>query len=326
MKTLREIWSAIVDGIKSQDGALRVISAKEARQQYEATKERIIAEHEAQRGDGPRNGNYLAVGPPANFDDLAPMIRQPKIEFGRCAITGQFGKCVAVDLGSITVDEPNPKAGYHLNDAGEIEPNAFRPAIFASQVVLSEVGLLRLAAYVAGGESPIPGITPDEVYQWEVQRKDGSAQRQFYHEEAEEKRVTWDLNTINWDEFLSLTVRPHNMPEGALPFYSYSLVTHDFMRNGVVIDDLDYYHDEDLPVPDDDEMKVVYFKKVHHTYGTAVHLGSMQRNFTGQHSTVLQVFGWAVGGIEAVIDPEAKTPCCLIGVDERGEWRPYLYR
>lgn len=267
--------------------------------------------------------SYVEVGPPPGFDDLIPSLRQPKIEFGRCAITGQFGKCVAVDLGNITVDEPNPDAGYYIDDKGKVMPNAFRPAIFASQVTLSVEGLSRLAVYLGIAESPIPGITPAEIYQWEIQFKNGTTIRQFYHEGTEEKRNTEDLNCdIDWGQALSLTIRPHNQPEGSLPFYSYSVHSGDFFRNGVAITDLDYEVTDNDPTT----FTIVYFKKVHHTFGTGVLPGSMERQFTGCHSTMLQVFGWADGGLAAVLDPDCTKSCCLIGIDERGEWRPYLYR
>lgn len=244
-------------------------------------------------------------------DDL----RLPKVVFGRCAITGEWGKCVTLDLGDICFQAPDTERGVEYDpETGKVNFTIWRPAVFNNQLTVSELGLKRLLEYAESQENPIPGVTPDLVYQWQVSYKNGSALTQFRMDEDSEVEV--NSQDINFGEVSQFSIIPR-FPGGSLPTFTFVKESGKFFCDGASIDTMyegDYFLESEL----------IYCRKVAHTWGSSVGPSGLDRQISNVHTTVLQIFGWRVGGFQA-FSQKLDTPGCIIAVDERGNWRPYDY-
>lgn len=244
-------------------------------------------------------------------DDLRP----PKVVFGRCAITGEWGKCVTIDLGDICFQAPDTERGVEYDPkTGDVRFTIWKPAVFNNQLTISELGLKRLLEYAESQENPIPGITPELVYKWQVSYRDGSALTQFRMENDEEVEV--NSQEIVFSEVAQFSLVPR-YPGGSLPTFTFVKETGKFFCNGAEIDTM--YDGPYFP-----ESELVYCRKVAHTWGSGVGPNGLDRQITNVYTNVLQIFGWRVGGFTAFVEKH-DTPGCIIAVDERGNWRPYDY-
>ncbi len=245
-------------------------------------------------------------------DDL----REPKVTFGRCAITGEWGKVAAIDLGDISINVPNIDDGVlYDSETKAVTFTKARPVIFQNQALLSKAGLEKLIAYLDDQTNPIPSVTPELVYKWQVTYTDGSALSQFKTrpETGEDEEI--NSREIDFTRIAQLSVVP-NFPaipraEG-LPTYTFVQQTGQIYRNGEVLDlmfDSDYKSDA----------TVIYARKVNITFGSGMIPNSLDRNIVAAHTSVLQLIGWKVGGLHG------DGPGCIIAIDERGNWRPYEY-
>lgn len=236
-------------------------------------------------------------------DDL----RQPKVVFGRCCLTGEWGKCIALDLGDMSVQMPDIEHGVELDpETKEVTFNFWKPVVFQNQATFSERGLQLLSAYLASQDSPIPGITPILLYAWNVLYNDGSALGQFTTVDDEE--VETNSKDIDFDRVVQLSIVPRQATD--LPTYTLDKATGKIFRAGEEIDPM--YEGEYVP-----ESTIVYARKVTHTWGSQV--VNLDREITNTHTTVLQLMGWKVGGLKG------PGPGMIIAVDDRGNWRPYEY-
>jgi len=245
-------------------------------------------------------------------DDL----RQPKVTFGRCAITGEWGKVAAIDLGDISINVPNIEDGVLYDpDTKEVTFTKARPVIFQNQALISRTGLEKLIAYLDDQTNPIPSVTPELVYKWQVTYTDGSALSQFRTKVGTNDEEEVISSEIDFPRIAQLSVVP-NFPavpraEG-LPTYTFVRETGQVYRNGEV---LDLMFDAVYPA----EIDIIYARKVNITFGSGMAPNSLDRNIVAAHTSVLQLLGWKVGGLHG------DGPGCIIAIDERGNWRPYEY-
>jgi len=238
-------------------------------------------------------------------DDL----RAPLVVFGRCCVTGEWGKVITIDLGDIAVDAPDTEHGVEYDpETKETKFNVWKPAIFQNQATFSKKGLEMLIDYMDSQANPIPGVTPDLVYAWQVSYIDGSALQQFRMngEEVEELHA----GHIDFGRVSQISVVPRF--DTALPTYTFVKETGKIFRNGAELD-LDYEGDYK---PDSE---IIYARKVTHTWGSVMSPNSLNRGIEGMATTVLQLLGWKVGGLTGF------NPACIIAIDDRGNWRPWEY-
>lgn len=236
-------------------------------------------------------------------DDL----REPKVVFGRCCITGEWGKCVTIDLGDIAVDAPDTSRGVEYDpESGEVKFNVWKPAIFNNQATFSEKGLEILLDYSRSQENPIPAVTPVLVYQWRVTYTDGSGLSQFQAGEAGQE-IEVNSAEIERDRVAQVSVLPREVSEDVLPTFTFVLETGKFYKAGVEID-------PEYPEAYPEQATYFYARKVTHTWGSIMQQDSLNRSIDTAHTTVLQLLGW-----------EAGDKHCIIAIDDRGNWRPWRY-
>jgi hypothetical protein len=238
-------------------------------------------------------------------DDLKP----PKVVFGRCSLTGEWGKCLALDLGDMSIQTPDLERGVeHDPETGEVHFLYWKPVVFENQATFSEAGLKKVLDYLASQENPIPGICPDLVYKWQVLYIDGTALSQFRMVNDTEEEV--NSKEINFPNVSQISVVSHHTSEDSLPTYTFVKETGKIYRAGVELDLMyegDYHPDAEI----------VYARKVTHTWGSQME--GLDRNITNLHSAVLQLLGWKIGGLKG------PGPGLIIAIDEYGNWRPWEY-
>ena len=246
-------------------------------------------------------------------ENLTPFrddLRQPKVVFGRCCLTGEWGKCIALDLGDVSIQMPEIERGVELDpETKEVKFNFWKPLVFQNQATFSERGLQLLSDYLASQDNPIPGVTPILLYAWQVMYNDGSALGQFTADlENPGEEIETNSNQIDFDRVVQISLVPRHTTE--LPTYTLDKATGKIFRAGEEID-LMY---EGVYNPDS---TIVYARKVTHTWGSQVF--NLDREITNTHTTVLQLMGWKVGGLQG------PGPGLIIAVDDRGSWRPWEY-
>lgn len=235
-------------------------------------------------------------------------IRPPEVAFGRCALTGQWGKVVQVDLGDISIEAPNPSSAHMVN--GEIQFSEWRPVVYSNQMTVSREGLAALLSYMDSQDNPIPAISPDLVYAWQVTYRDGDALKQYQHEGESEVEV--NSNQINLPEVSQLSIVSH-YDTVRLPTYTFVKETGNIYRDGEL---LDLMYDGEY----DPEADLIYARKVHHTWGSQMVVNTMNRSITNALTTVKQLMGWKQGGLAGT------GRSCIISVDEQGQWTPWEYK
>lgn len=244
-------------------------------------------------------------------------LRKPEVAFGRCAITGEWGKVVCVDLGNLSIEAPNTEKGVVYDpNTKQVNFTVWNPVVFEQQLSLSRNGLQMLMDFLDNEESPIPAITPDSVYQWTAMHTDGSVISQFFYDENTGEEREQHSGVIRMNDLYELRLLPHGVDHSVLPQYTYVPSSNKFFRNGV---EIDVMYDAERPA----EAQTVYCRHNTITMGSVLKPGSLSRALQLGHITVLQCIGWCVGGLDALSDPNAKK--CLICVDERGNWRPWKY-
>jgi len=253
--------------------------------------------------------NIFEVVPNAPEPAFRPGLQTPPIAFGRCCVTGEYGKVVNVDLGDICIEGPDVDNGVEYDpDTKKVTFTQFKPNIIKALLSISEAGLRLLLAHSEGHGNPVPAITPPSVYAWRVLNADGSVQSQFQHNEAMEL-VEQHSGVINWENVRQLSVVPKDPADVDLPTYTLDLPTCRFYKAGVELD-VDYGHETG-----GDGTRGFYARKNTITFGSVVE-ENMSRSVKPIHITVLQLLGW-------VNEPSGKK--CVIGIDERGNWRPFEY-
>ena len=244
-------------------------------------------------------------------DDL----REPKVTFGRCCITGEWGKVIAVDLGDISIVTPDTDNGVEYDEkTKEVTFTIAKPKMFSNQATFSKEGLEKLISYMDSQENPIPSVTPELVYMWQVTYTDGSGLAQFGVDPT-----TFEVKEINSSCIdhsriaqLSIVSNPDVEKSEGKPTYTFVKDTGKFYMSGKELDTMfnaEYIKDSE----------VIYARKVNMTFGSAMITNSLDRGIQTVHSSVLQLMGWKIGGLQG------QGPGCIIAIDERGHWRPYEY-
>lgn len=243
----------------------------------------------------------LAVDKLVEFrDDL----RQPKVVFGRCSLTGEWGKCLALDLGDMSVQMPDTEHGVERHpDTGDIVFKNWKPLVFQNQATFSEAGLRKILDYLASQDNPVPEICPDLVYRWQAMYTDGTVLGQF--QDGKETNST----EIDFPRVSQFSVIPQHSTE--LPTYTLVKETGKVYKAGAEVDLL--YDGSYNPTAE-----LVYARKVTHTWGSQMQSG-LDRDITNTHTTVLQLLGWKIGGLKG------PGPGMIIAIDDRGNWRPWEY-
>jgi hypothetical protein len=243
-------------------------------------------------------------------DDL----REPKVLFGRCCITGEWGKVIGIDLGDISLEAPDTENGV-LFENGKVTFTKANPIILNSQATFSRDGLEKLMAYLDSQDNPIPSITPELVYKWHVLYTNGAGISQFVSDQNTYETVEIPSGDIDFSRLRQISVVP-NFPAVAraqgLPTFSFVKEKGTFYQGGQELDVM--FNGEYDP-----ESSVVYARKVNITFGSQMEPNGLDRNITGAYTSVLQLLGWKVGGLTG------PGPGCIIAIDERGHWRPYEY-
>lgn len=243
-------------------------------------------------------------------DDLRP----PQIVFGRCNVTGEMGKCVALDLGDISIECPDYTRGVTVDDEGNVNFSIWKPKVFQQQLTVSEDGLRKLLEWAEGKDVPIPTVTPYLAYAWQIMYKDGSRLSQFYHNQETGEEEETNTRVVDWGNVALIELVSHYPTEVVLPRYTFVVETGKFYKEDAELDL--GYSDPFLP-----DSTPFYARKVVHTFGSVMVKRSLNREVNVQKSTVLQLLGWRVGGTEA-----GATPCCIIAIDDMGTWRPWKYQ
>jgi hypothetical protein len=247
-----------------------------------------------------------------NIDKLVAFrddLRQPKVVFGRCALTGEWGKCISLDLGDVSIQAPDTERGVEVDsETGTVKFTYWKPAIFENQATLSEAGLKKILDYLDSQENPIPGLCPDLVYKWQAMYTDGTVLSQFQMVDNVEQEVI--STEIDFTRVAQFSVTPRYSAEDVLPTYTLVKETGQIYKAGVELNLM--YEGEYRP-----DAEIVYARKITHTWGSQIQ--GLNRDITNTHTSVLQLLGWKIGGLKG------PGPGFIIAIDERGHWRPWEY-
>lgn len=238
-------------------------------------------------------------------DDL----REPKVTFGRCCVTGEWGKVIAVDLGDISILTPDTENGVEYSES-KVTFTKSKPKLFSNQATFSRDGLEKLMAYMDSQENPIPAVTPELIYMWQVTYLDGTGLAQFATNPETFEVFENTSSLIDHSKIDQLSIVSRIDPDK--PTYTFVRLTGKFFRAGIEVDTM-FKGEYTL------DAEVIYARKVNMTFGSAMITNSLDRGIQTVHSSVLQLMGWKVGGLQG------SGPGCIIAVDERGQWRPYEY-
>lgn len=245
--------------------------------------------------------------------DFRDDLRKPQITFGRCGITGDFGPCIAVDVGEISVEAPDLERGIEKDlETGKYYPTAFKPITFETNFTVSKKGLELLLKALEENDGPVAAITPELIYQWDVLYSNGTRLRQFIINPETMIEEEIKSSEINFDNVIQIDITPRYI-DSKLPIYTFVKETGKFYKNGEELNSQLGYLGEYIK-----DSKLVYARKVLITGYSNVPIGQLTRQF-GAMSSVVQLLGWRQHGLE---DEGAG---CIIAIDERGEWRPSLY-
>ena len=242
-------------------------------------------------------------------DDLRP----PKMVFGRCNVTGNWGGCVALDLGDISILAPDAVNGVTMSEEGEVLFSQWHPTVFQQQILLSTDGLRKVLSWAEGQDVPIPTIKPFLAYAWQLMYKDGSTLTQFWTDpdtNEERENLTKD---IDWSQVNTFQIVSHYPEEKILPVYTFIPDTGKIYKGD---EELDLAYDAAYP----DNARPFYGRYNHHSTGSVMIRHSLDRTIQLQKSIVLQLLGWRTNSLG-----DGPSLCCLIAVDETGDWRPWEY-
>jgi hypothetical protein len=209
---------------------------------------------------------------------------------------------------------PDIENGVEYDD-GLVTFTKAKPLVLHNQALFSRDGLLKLMSFMDSEENPIPAVTPELAYKWQVTYADGSALTQFIVNPDTFLEEEVNSSNIDHSRISQLSVianYPSVERAENLPTYTFVKESGKFFRAGIAIDTM--YDSEYQP-----DSEVIYARKVNMTFGSGMITNSLDRSIQTVHTAVLQLMGWKVGGLHG------QGPGCIIAVDERGHWRPYEY-
>lgn len=235
-------------------------------------------------------------------------LRPPKVCFGRCGITGQFGKVIALDLGDIEIQSPNTEEGVTIDPlTGKVGFDKWKGEIINAQLTVSEDGLNLLLKQLKVAPHPMHGITPELVYFWKVTYVDNSEYSQFYLENGEEKERS--TKEIAWGHVEQVHLIPRY--NDTMPIYTFDTLTGTLLKGGNAID----YH---IPTKfESGTHELILWRKNTIIFGASMEENSLDRVVDETNISVLYLLGWQEGGVTS------DKPGFVIAVDDRGNWRPY---
>lgn len=240
-------------------------------------------------------------------------LRPPKVSFGRCIITGEWGKVVNLDPGDMILKFPNlanDKIDYDPA-TGQVNFQEYEDMPIQTNISISAEGLKQLMDFVESEDNPIPPLSHDSVYMWSVLYKDGGGLRQFgYGEDTLEKE--FNSNEIEWERVAQFNVIPRENTD--LPTYTFVKESGKFFKNGIEVDtefDGDY----------DSGATLFYARKVTHTMSSGMAQDGLTRFIGGRHTSVLQLLGWHCGPRANVEDQSSTEKGFVLAIDERGSSR-----
>ena len=228
--------------------------------------------------------------------------RPPNIGFGRCAVTGEWGKVANIDLGDMSFDIPDVEAMV----PGEPVPT--KPVTLQLQLSVSPEGLRHLQTLLNAAPNPIPGMQPDLAYMWAVTYNDGTTLTQFDPDGTERH---WGHVNVPKVTELHLLPNPLAATSAGLPSYTLCLKS-NLLFCGDDPTPIDFGCPENIPP----EAEIVYYRAVNLTFASEVKT-DLQRSIGPANNSVLQLIGRKVGGLKG------PGPGYVIAVDARGNWRPY---
>jgi hypothetical protein len=196
---------------------------------------------------------------------------------------------------------------------GEVQFSQWHPTVFQQQLLVSTEGLKKLLSWADGQDVPIPTITPFLAYAWQLMYKDGSTLTQFWTDpETNEERENLTRD-IDWSRVNTFQIVSHYPEEKILPVYTFVPATGKIYKGD---DELDLAYDGIYP----DNARPFYGRHNHHSMGSVMIKRSLDRAIQLQKSSILQLLGWITTDLGA-----GPGLCCLICVDETGEWRAWEY-
>jgi hypothetical protein len=204
---------------------------------------------------------------------------------------------------------PDTEKGIELVD-GEVKFSLWKPLLYKNQATFSEPGLRMLLDYMASQDTPIPGITPVLVYQWQVTYTDGSGLSQFFTNPETGEEDETSSAAIDMSRVAQISLVPRHTTD--LPTYTLVKETGKIYKAG---EEIDLMYEGAY----DSESTIAYARKVIHTWGSQMATNGLDREITNTHTTVLQLLGWKTGGLTG------PGPGVIIAVDDRGQWRPWEY-
>jgi hypothetical protein len=239
-----------------------------------------------------------------------PDLRPPAIQVGKCAVTGELGKVVAVDLGDLAVTMP--AHWLQDRDSRKYRKVPAETKTINAQVTLSQNGLRLLADWMDNQDNPIPAVKPDRCYQWQVLFRDGSALKELEYDGVgtivENRFPEERVHEVVQFSYVDASMR-------GLPTYTFDTRTGEFWKNGEKID-LDF---EERYLGDVPGCRLVQARQVHLLFGSSGYgANPLGRDIHVAYDNVLYVLGWKIGPY-----PETGVPSCLIAIDGQGNWRSY---
>ena len=224
-----------------------------------------------------------------------PDRRKPMVTFGHCAITGEWGTVVSIDLGDLKIKAP------------EIPNEEPQDIVYHSQLTVSAEGLRTLLQYVENSDNPIPEIVPDLAYQWSILYADGSGLNQYYYDDTMGQYLTYAFPLDRQSEIKQLSLIPRI---GGLPVFTYNAESSSFYVDGKEVST------EYVPmIPVDTRLPIV---ATINTINVSSHgFGGLSRTFNAMHTATF-LLGFIGGGWG-----DNTKPRNIIAVDSKGFWRPY---
>jgi hypothetical protein len=254
--------------------------------------------------------NFLSVGENIPLPDVDLELKAPRIEFGRCSITGEFGPVISLHLGQFIVRSPKTDIGVEVDpNTGEVTFTEWNEDTADIRGVFSKRGLELMAEKLETSVSPIKPLSPELVYGWNVLFVDGSGISQF----GAEQEHHWGHVLERNRPIKQVSYLPRN---SNLPVFTFDFETGIFYKSG---EPIDVGYPPSTPM----DRTVICARSVVQTWGSTGQLDG-SRSIEDFHGKVLYLLGWNFGGPGEMGNQNTK-PCCIIGIDYLGNWRPFKY-
>lgn len=244
---------------------------------------------------------------------IRPDLRLPSVSFGRCVITGEWGKVVNLDPGDMVIKCPvldNDKIDYDPV-TGQVNFREYEDKYIQTNISVSEEGLRQLLAFAESEENPIPTLSHNSTYMWSVMYTDSGGLRQFGYDDNQQE-IEFQYSDIDLARVAQFSVVPRLDP--TLPSFTFVKDSGKFYKNGVEVDT--EYDGEYDPTAN-----LFYARKVTHTTASALSVDGLTREIKSVHTSVLQLIGWHQGPRDTVENQTSTERGFVLAIDERGSSR-----